>query len=213
MGGKQQVETTQTRIINAARQLFGQRGFHGTTTAEIARAAGVAEGTIYRYFTDKKDLLVACVLPVIEEAVRREKAIVTGPSPRAILTARIKERVSVIREHLEIFDVLFTEGKHHPEIAAILLAQVSSQISQSEWEQLLAALGAENLPRPINPLIMNVGITAAIWAMLQVGPASDMLFASWPTPARYADMEADVAEFVCNAVLGPEPRKGGNADA
>ncbi len=44
------------RIIKAATLLFAQKGFYGTAVPEVSRAANVAAGTIYRYFSDKDDL-------------------------------------------------------------------------------------------------------------------------------------------------------------
>jgi len=44
-------------ILDAALELFSERGFHGTTVAMIAERAQVAAGTIYRYFADKDDLV------------------------------------------------------------------------------------------------------------------------------------------------------------
>lgn len=49
------------RIINAARKLFYQNGYFGTNTAEIAQEAGIATGSVYAYFQDKKDILLACL--------------------------------------------------------------------------------------------------------------------------------------------------------
>ncbi|MEM6926657.1 MAG: TetR/AcrR family transcriptional regulator [Myxococcota bacterium] len=48
-----------TLIINAAIQVFAERGFLLAPVAEIARRAGVADGTIYRYFKNKDDLLLS----------------------------------------------------------------------------------------------------------------------------------------------------------
>ena len=46
------------RILDAAVKVFAERGFHSATVAEIARGAGVADGTIYLYFKGKDDLLL-----------------------------------------------------------------------------------------------------------------------------------------------------------
>lgn len=206
------MESTQERITRAARKLFGENGFHGTTTAEIAREAGIAEGTIYRYYRDKKELLVACVEPVIQEAVRRETAIMLTEPPQQILQRRIVERIRVIRENMDVFNILFTEGQHHPEIARILLDQVKATVPAEQWEAIGRAAEIGILRQPVNPLIMSVGVTAAIWAMLCVGPAADQLFAGWPGPFRYANMENDLAEFVCAALVG-NGENGGTHDA
>jgi AcrR family transcriptional regulator len=48
-----------TLILDAALRLFTERGFHGTAVPDIARAAGVGTGTIYRYFPDKEGLVNA----------------------------------------------------------------------------------------------------------------------------------------------------------
>jgi TetR/AcrR family transcriptional regulator, fatty acid metabolism regulator protein len=50
---------SRTRILAAARQRFERRGFRATSIAAIARAAGVAVGTIYLYFKNKEQILVA----------------------------------------------------------------------------------------------------------------------------------------------------------
>jgi AcrR family transcriptional regulator len=48
---------TRDAIEQAARKLFAERGFHGTTLADITSAAGKSPAAFYRYFDDKEDLL------------------------------------------------------------------------------------------------------------------------------------------------------------
>ena len=48
-------------IVAAALQVFGSGSYSGSTTAEIARAAGVSEPIIYRHFPSKKELWFACL--------------------------------------------------------------------------------------------------------------------------------------------------------
>ena len=45
------------KIFDAALRLFVERGFHGTSTAEIAKTAGVATGTLFHYFKTKEELI------------------------------------------------------------------------------------------------------------------------------------------------------------
>lgn len=56
------------RILEAAAAVFARKGFHGATIREIAELADVADGTIYNYFADKRDLLVAITRHVIAES-------------------------------------------------------------------------------------------------------------------------------------------------
>jgi AcrR family transcriptional regulator len=50
-------QQTRAAIEDAARKLFAERGFHGTTLADITSAAGKSPAVFYRYFNDKEDLL------------------------------------------------------------------------------------------------------------------------------------------------------------
>src|SRR3546814_7605970 len=54
-------ESPRARIVDAARRLFGSKGFYATTTAELAEEASVSVGQIYRLFTDKDDVILAIV--------------------------------------------------------------------------------------------------------------------------------------------------------
>lgn len=55
---EQRVATRRTQILEAATAVFVQKGFHSTTIKDVARAAGVADGTIYLYFANKPALLL-----------------------------------------------------------------------------------------------------------------------------------------------------------
>jgi AcrR family transcriptional regulator len=50
-------DVTRQRLLRAALELFTTLGYHPTTTPQIAKKAGVAEGTIYRHFPSKQELL------------------------------------------------------------------------------------------------------------------------------------------------------------
>src|SRR3954464_14702877 len=66
--------TMRDRILAAAVSVMRERGVTNTTTKEIARAAGVAEGSIYNHFANKTELVAACMAEVaggIREALAR----------------------------------------------------------------------------------------------------------------------------------------------
>ncbi|MFL0276537.1 TetR/AcrR family transcriptional regulator [Mycobacterium sp. SMC-19] len=60
---------TRGAIEQAARELFAERGFHGTTLADITSAAGKSTAVLYRYFRDKEDLLAALAESFLTEVV------------------------------------------------------------------------------------------------------------------------------------------------
>ncbi|MFM9597624.1 TetR/AcrR family transcriptional regulator, partial [Streptomyces scabiei] len=59
-------------IIEAAIELFSEKGFRGTTTRELAQAVGVSEPVLYQHFATKKELYIAILS---EKAVAGERAI------------------------------------------------------------------------------------------------------------------------------------------
>ncbi|MDX1883920.1 TetR/AcrR family transcriptional regulator [Mycolicibacterium sp. 120270] len=60
---------TRHAIEQAARKLFAERGFHGTTLADITSAAGKSPAVFYRYYTDKEDLLAALAESFLRDIV------------------------------------------------------------------------------------------------------------------------------------------------
>ena len=56
---RREPERKRERLLDAARSLFAERGYAATTTAQLARAAGVAEGTVFHHFESKRALLEA----------------------------------------------------------------------------------------------------------------------------------------------------------
>jgi AcrR family transcriptional regulator len=60
---------TREAIEQAARKLFAERGFHGTTLADITSAAGKSPAVFYRYFGDKEDLLAALAESFLHDVV------------------------------------------------------------------------------------------------------------------------------------------------
>lgn len=75
-------DLTRQRLIRAALELFTAGGYHATTTPQIAKKAGVAEGTMYRHFDGKQELLnelyrasARWAMRLIEEADARGGAV------------------------------------------------------------------------------------------------------------------------------------------
>lgn len=60
---------TRGAIELAARKLFAERGFHGTTLADITSAAGKSSAVFYRYFDDKEDLLASLAESFLHDIV------------------------------------------------------------------------------------------------------------------------------------------------
>ena len=78
-------DLTHQRLIRAALELFSSRGYHDTTTAQIAKKAGVAEGTIYRHFPSKQQLLNELYRAALRWAAKAVEDLGNTQPPRARL--------------------------------------------------------------------------------------------------------------------------------
>ncbi|WP_321417427.1 TetR/AcrR family transcriptional regulator [uncultured Methanomethylovorans sp.] len=67
---KEHVEDKKTALMITALKLFTERGFHGTSTAQISKEAGVATGTLFNYFPTKEDLINSLYFEVKGELSR-----------------------------------------------------------------------------------------------------------------------------------------------
>jgi AcrR family transcriptional regulator len=65
------------RILDAALRVFAERGYHGTSVPDVAKAAEVATGTLYHYFASKEQL----VNEVFRDAKLRLRAALLEPTP------------------------------------------------------------------------------------------------------------------------------------
>jgi TetR/AcrR family fatty acid metabolism transcriptional regulator len=96
-------------ILRAAIQVFAGRGFFHAQVADVARAAGVAAGTVYLYFKGKDDLLVSIFERTMDEAIAEGRAAldgVTDPVERLRRIARLHlDRLGRDRDLAVVFQV------------------------------------------------------------------------------------------------------------
>lgn len=76
---RQDREEKRAELVAAARRLFVDDGYEATSMAALARAAGVAANTIYWYFTDKDEVLVAVLDDVLADALADHASVVSRP--------------------------------------------------------------------------------------------------------------------------------------
>ncbi len=98
------------RILKAAIRTFSQKGFFNAKVSEIARAAGVADGTIYLYFKNKDDLLISLFEEKMGEVVadaRRKVEAATGSAER--LRVFIENHMGLLVREAGLVEVLQVE--------------------------------------------------------------------------------------------------------
>jgi AcrR family transcriptional regulator len=98
------------QILAAARTLFAERGFHATTTRDLATAADINDALIYRYFPDKQAILAA----LIDEAIAVFQALPKLPDHAPLPLERLLEQVGTgfvhaARANLDLLTILISE--------------------------------------------------------------------------------------------------------
>jgi AcrR family transcriptional regulator len=103
---------TRAKLIEAAKQLFIEKGYYKTHGPEIAARAGLATGTFYSYFKDKKDVLMELIRLFYKEAMDRALSILdmnslkTGDT-RSIIREMLRTMVTVHQEQKDIHKAIY----------------------------------------------------------------------------------------------------------
>ena len=103
-------EQQRLEAIRSAAAEFADKGFHGASTAEIARRMGIKQGSLYYYFKSKEEALFEVCMFGIEDYLRRMEVIAGGSEPfEAKLLATIGSHLSSYREKNEALKVYNAE--------------------------------------------------------------------------------------------------------
>ena len=163
---------TRRSLLDAARSMFAENGYHGTAAEEIVRRAGMTRGALYHHFEDKKDLFRAVVDEMegeideeIEEAERAQpnlpETVMAGY--RAFLDAVLVP---------EMRRTFFLEG---PAVLGWEWREIDARHAVGKIEEGLASLIAEGFvePQPVGPLARLINgalLEAAFFAAASEDP-------------------------------------------
>jgi AcrR family transcriptional regulator len=141
-----------TQILDAAAQVFAVRGFHRTTVRDVAKAAGVADGTIYNYFENKTALLLG-ILDRLNDAERRaiESAQAQATDLRSFTQYYFQNHLRVFaNENQDLLRVVLSEVLVNAELRERYIQQIVAPTFVAILQQLVplaeqSSLRAENL--------------------------------------------------------------------
>jgi TetR/AcrR family transcriptional regulator, fatty acid metabolism regulator protein len=97
------------RILDAAEQIFARHGFYAAKVSDVAKEAGVADGTIYLYFKSKDELLISLFERRMHQLNSALKAAIAGKPPRVALEAFIRTYVQMLHDEPAATEVLTIE--------------------------------------------------------------------------------------------------------
>lgn len=134
---EEKMTNKQIKIIQAAVEMFAEKGFSATSTSEIAQKAGVAEGTIFRHYKTKKDLLISIVAPIMSKLVapfvlRDFHKVLDSEYERFedFLRAVMRNRLEFVVKNAPIIKIMLHEIPFHPELQTQFKAEIFPQVAE-----------------------------------------------------------------------------------
>jgi len=108
--------TTKEKILESALKLFSQKGYLGATTKEIAKEAGIAEVTLFRYFPSKEALFEEVInnysfLPKLKEILKK----VETRSYKEVLKIIASEFLKLLESKKDLIRIMHSEMQRYPE--------------------------------------------------------------------------------------------------
>ena len=177
-------------LVDAAKRCFASKGYHATTVDDITRAAGVAKGTFYLYFDEKREIYYE-VIRSFMQLIKDIGASITATSadPRDLFARAeraARELIAVFMENRELARLAYRESMGlDPELER-MIADFYREIAQVAARNIEAAI-ALGLVRPVHPLLT---------AYAQIGMVERVLMAMVDDPASVPDTDQLIRELM-----------------
>ena len=182
-----------TQILEAATHVFAEKGYHRATTKEIARAAEIAEGTIYLYFKNKSELLIA-LLEHLDQETTQPADLAAGLelSPRALLTKRLEADLTQLGPNFDLMLAVLPEVLADPAMRAqyyerMVMPGVNGIIEHLQARQ---ARGEGNVSN--SSMAARVFVSAMLGLELMNILGDEAVREAWKNPAQLAESIAQV---------------------
>jgi TetR/AcrR family transcriptional regulator, repressor for uid operon len=115
-----EAQPTRTRILNAAREIFSENGFHSASMKAICKSCAISPGTLYHHFISKEALIQAIILQDQERALARFREPIEGIH---FVDYMVESIVSLTHEAFgqrALVVEIMAEGMRNPQVAAML---------------------------------------------------------------------------------------------
>lgn len=151
---KKTPEQRREQILLAAKGLFARQGFERTTIKEIARAAEVAEGTIYLYFANKQEVLFALVKSEMVDPLTELLAGQQEVDDAVIINTFIRSHFESVDRNRELILIVFSEIHHFSEELLDEYYHTLVRPALQSMEQYIARRVAAGAFRQVNPSVV-----------------------------------------------------------
>ncbi|WP_353929888.1 helix-turn-helix domain-containing protein [Okeanomitos corallinicola TIOX110] len=191
---------TRDRIINAARRLFAAKGFDGTTTRDLAQAAGVAEGTLFRHFANKKAILVEVATNGWVEILTDLLTELSEMGSYKAVAQVMRRRMWNMQKNMDMMRVCFMEVQFHPDLRDRIQTEVIDKMTDVAEAFFQTAMDKGVYRRMDAKLVAKVFL-----GMFAVAGFSDhTLIEPNASPQEMQQMAEGLADIFLNGVLVKE---------
>jgi len=156
---------TRSRLLAAGRSLFAERGLHGVTTHDIAERAGVAAGTFYLHFRDKRELLRVIAGETISLLRDRlDRATRAARGSREGVPAFSEALLAFAEEHRESVRILFSRDGDAAELQADVLSELAGSLAEARRQRIASReLAAELDPDVLSQALVGMLARVVAW--------------------------------------------------
>lgn len=193
-------DDTRTRILQAALRLFASKGFDGTTTKDLAAAANVAEGTLFRHFTNKKAILVELATSGWVDILTDLLTELSEMGSYKAIAQVMRRRMLRVRENSNLLRVCFIEAQFHPELRDRIQSEVIAKMTDVA-EAFFETAMEKGIYRQINPKIV-AQVFLGMFAI--AGFSTQTVIEPDASPAALQEMAEGIADIFLNGVLAQD---------
>lgn len=117
---RSELPSNRERILVEAARLFARRGYHATTTRQIAQAVGIRQPSLFHHFPSKRAIVQEILRSDLDEAVPAAEALASGPAPAGVRLYRyLRHDVEhLIRSPYDLRGMYTEEVMGDPQFAA-----------------------------------------------------------------------------------------------
>lgn len=190
-------DNTREKILQSALRLFASKGYEGTTTRELAHNANVAEGTLFRYFSNKKSILVEVVTNGWVEILTDLLTELSEMASYKAIAQVMRRRMLHLQENGDLLRVCFVEAQYHPELRERIQKEVISKMTD-----VAEAFFQTAMDRGIYRK-MNARLVAQVFlGMFAITGFSQETFTEGPiSPMILQEMAEGITDIFLNGVL------------
>jgi AcrR family transcriptional regulator len=195
---KQKTElNTRDKILQAAQKLFARNGYDGTTTKELAEKAGIAEGTLFRHFTNKKAILVEVATQGWIDLLTDLLTELSEMASYEAISHVMYKRMLRLGDNYDMMRVCFMEVQLHPDLRDRIQSEVVEKMTDVA-EAFFQTAMERGVYRKMNPRV----IAQVFLGMFVVaGFSHETIAQPGASPQEMKEMAEGLADIFLNGVL------------